>query len=395
MKNNGEILGVILLISGTTIGAGMLGLPIATGIMGFIPAICVFFLCWLIMTWSAILIVEVNFALKKNVNLISMARFTLGKSGALVTWVAFLGLYYTLLAAYISISGHMFFDLINIFFFNENIINMITPLIILILTVPFIIAGIKYVDYFNRILTFILILTYFLLIIILIKHINPPLLLSYQNGFFINSFAIVIVSFGFHPIIPTITHYLKYKIKNVIFCIVIGSLIPLLIYILWELVLLGIIPISSITHAYNKEINFCSLIQLIINNPWITSLIWTFSLFAILTSFMGVAVSSLEFLKDGLKLKNTSLNFLKLYIIIFIPPLLFTYIFKNGFIEILNYAGIFLIVLAGIIPILMIYKLKYYFKHKLFFPFISNKILLSAGMISYLIIIIFIFIKNN
>jgi len=395
MKNNSEIIGVILLISGTTIGAGMLGLPIATGIMGFMPAIGVFFLCWLVMTWSALLIVEVNLALKKNVNLISMAKYTLGRSGAIITWIAFVGLYYTLLSAYISVSGNMFFNLINNFFFNENIINMITPLIILILTFPFIVTGIRYIDYFNRILTFILILTYFLLIIILIRHIDPSFLLSYRSGFFINSLAIVIISFGFHPIIPTITNYLKYKIKHIVFCIIIGSLIPLIIYVVWELVLLGIVPIDSITHAYNKEITFCSLIQLIVNNPLITALIWIFSIFAILTSFMGVTISSIEFLKDGLKLKNTSLNFLKLYIVIFIPPLLFTYTFRNGFLTILDYAGVFLIILAGIIPILMIYKLRYYFKYKIFFPLISNKIILAMGMIFYLIIIIFICMKNS
>jgi tyrosine-specific transport protein len=43
MNKPGSIFGGVLLIAGSCIGAGMLGLPIITGIAGFFPSLLMFF----------------------------------------------------------------------------------------------------------------------------------------------------------------------------------------------------------------------------------------------------------------------------------------------------------------------------------------------------------------
>ena len=70
-----------------------------------------------------------------------------------------------------------------------------------------------------------------------------------------NSLSITIISFAFHPIIPTISKYLKYNINDIVLAILIGSSIPIFIYIVWEIILLGIIPTTgnlSISIAYKN-----------------------------------------------------------------------------------------------------------------------------------------------
>ena len=42
MKKEGSVIGGILLIAGSCIGAGMLGLPILTGLVGFFPSLILF-----------------------------------------------------------------------------------------------------------------------------------------------------------------------------------------------------------------------------------------------------------------------------------------------------------------------------------------------------------------
>jgi len=41
-KERGSVLGGVLLVAGSAIGAGMLGLPLVTGHAGFIPSLVIF-----------------------------------------------------------------------------------------------------------------------------------------------------------------------------------------------------------------------------------------------------------------------------------------------------------------------------------------------------------------
>nr|NGX51671.1 Tyrosine-specific transport protein [Chlamydiota bacterium] len=72
MDKQGSVLGGSLLVAGSCIGAGMLALPIVTGMVGFFPSFIMFIVAWLFMTTTALLIVEVLGWFKEPVNMISM-----------------------------------------------------------------------------------------------------------------------------------------------------------------------------------------------------------------------------------------------------------------------------------------------------------------------------------
>ena len=77
-----RMIGGILLVAGTSIGAGMLALPVVTGFAGFWPSFGLLLAYWGLMTYTALLILEVNLWTKKpNSNLITMAEMTLGAPG--------------------------------------------------------------------------------------------------------------------------------------------------------------------------------------------------------------------------------------------------------------------------------------------------------------------------
>src|SRR5262245_61253497 len=99
---NSRFIGAVFLILGTCIGGSMLALPLATAREGIMMTLVVMISAWIMMTAGAFAILRVNLRLPENSNLISMAKATLGKTGAIVTWVTSLMLLYTLLSAYIS-----------------------------------------------------------------------------------------------------------------------------------------------------------------------------------------------------------------------------------------------------------------------------------------------------
>src|SRR5579864_4112356 len=105
---NSKLIGGILLVVGTTIGAGMLALPVATAQLGFWGATALLIACWAIMTASAFVLLEVNLLLPQNTNIISMAGATLGRFGQAMTWVVYLVLLYSILSAYIAGGGDLF-----------------------------------------------------------------------------------------------------------------------------------------------------------------------------------------------------------------------------------------------------------------------------------------------
>src|SRR5690242_3859221 len=105
---NAKVIGGALLIVGTSIGGGMLALPIATAQSGFLGALLLLFGAWIIMTFGALLILEVNLWFPQDSNLISMVRHTLGRGAEIIAWVCYLLLFYCLLAAYIDGGADVF-----------------------------------------------------------------------------------------------------------------------------------------------------------------------------------------------------------------------------------------------------------------------------------------------
>ena len=150
MKLTHRLIGGILLVTGTTVGAGMLALPVVTGLAGFIPSIFLFITMWLYMTFTALLILEINLWMGENTNIISMAKKTLGKWGAAISWVIYLFLLYSLTTAYMAGSGPIFLR----FFHNMGLMlpEWTSSFPLFVLFGIFVYMGTRSVDYVNQFL---------------------------------------------------------------------------------------------------------------------------------------------------------------------------------------------------------------------------------------------------
>jgi len=361
-NDSGSLFGAILLIAGCCIGAGMLGLPVLSAIAGFKPTLVMFILCWLFMVATGFLLLEVNLWFSKEVSLISMAGQTLGRFGQSLTWLGFGFLFYTIMVAYISGSGQLFSDFIAALTGYEVLPWMSSLSLTLLLTL-FLYLGTKAVDYFNRTMMIGLVLSYVIMVAIGMPHVDFNLLKHEEWN---ASFLVVpamIISFGYHNLIPSLTTYLGGNIVKLRKAILLGTFIPLFAYLVWEFLLLGLIPLEG-SDGFKRALCEGSLATQLLKGSdevrWISPIANFFAFFAIVTSFLGVGLSFVDFLADGLNIKKTIFGKLFLCLCVVLPPFVFSIIYPNVFLVALNYAGAFGTVgLFCLLPVAMVWSGRY------------------------------------
>jgi len=355
-----KILGSILLIVGTSIGAGMLALPVATAALGFTGSLIMLFSCWFVMTTSAFLLLEVNLAMPPNSNLVTMARATIGPIGQIIAWLSFLLLLYSLLSAYISGGSGL------LQYLADNIQIDFSPSVSAILfTFIFgmvVYLGMRAVDYVNRGLMLAKLIGYVLLMTMLLPFVSPHLLAQGEAHALSTSGALMmtITSFGFSIIVPSLRLYLASDIRKLKKVILIGSLVPLFCYIIWDMVIMGVLPLQgehgllAILHAPSSTSALVTSLTATVASPLIAILFKFFTSICILTSFLGVSLCLTDFLADGLALEKRGRNRLIIQAVTFLPPLAIVLIYPNAFIAALEYAGIYCVVLLILLPAWMV-----------------------------------------
>lgn len=363
MTTPGKIFGGVLIVAGTTIGAGMLAMPVPTGLMGFFPTIVLFFCYWLYTLMAAFCFLEVNMWISDhNVNLLSMAKATLGRWGQAVGWVFYLFLLYALTTAYTAgcapIFNHFLQSIIH-----ESIPDWAGLLPLVCFFGFFVYEGAQWVDLINRILMVGLIICFVMITGWLLPQIDSSLLKHANWSYMTAAVSMVATSFGYQIVIPTLTRYLDRDIAAMKKVIIIGSTVPLFVYIFWEFVTLGVIPLQgsgSLLEGYIDGKDAVQLILVLSEQSWMSILAEIFSFFAIVTSFLGVSLSLKDFLADGLHIKKDTLGKLILCALTFLPPLFFAWASPRAFFGALSYAGAFgVVTLLGILPALMVWWGRY------------------------------------
>jgi len=361
INKTSRVLGAILLVSGTTIGAGMLALPVTTGLAGFIPALLLMTAIWLFMMLTAFYFLEVNLRIKEESNLISMTHKTLGKPGELVAWLIYLLLLYSLTAAYMVGCSQILSDFFDSLFHLDTP-QWIWPILVFVIFSFLVYCGTGVVDFLNRFLMMGLFFAYTSIIVFGCCRLSPSFLAYFNWPSLFPSVSVVLTSFGYHIIIPTLATYLEHDVRLLKRAIFIGSLIPFLIYLFWQLLVMGVIPIQgeySLTEAAHKGLQITFYLKIILENPWIGVGVRFFAFFAIVTSLLGVSLSLSDFLADGLHIKKTYRGNFFLILLTFAPPLLFALFYPEGFVLALQYAGICVVILLALLPALMVWFARY------------------------------------
>lgn len=385
-----KLIGSSLLIIGTSIGAGILGLPIAAAQLGFIGSVILLFLCWFIMTSGALLILEVNLSLSQNNNIISMAKATIGPIGQLIAWTTYLLLLYSLLCAYIAGGSDLFHNLLQQG--GIHIPSWATSTIFTLLFGSIVYAGIQSVDKVNRFLITIKMGAFLLVVFLLFSFIKPHQLLEgdLHHLTSLSAISVTMSAFGWSTLIPSLRTYFANDVRKLKMAILIGSTVPLICYIAWDAVIMGVIPLGgkqgliSVLESGNSAGTFVNILNNEVGNPSINLFTKLFTSICVLTSFLGVALCLTDFFADGLSIQKKGLGKLGIHAITFIPSLGIAIFFPHAFITALSCAGIYSTILLILLPAWMSWKRRYHTPLQNDFTLAGGKVLLSTLIISSL-----------
>lgn len=363
MNNLNKIIGGALLIAGTTIGAGMLALPIVTAPSGFYPTLIMFILGWFFMLGSAFLILESNLWFPERTNLLTMIRLTLGKPGLIISVIFFALLLYAVDAAYITASSSLLATLLTDWSLEHSVLAVSLACVM----GAIVFFGTVTIDYSNRLFMIILIITYFMLVFAIAPYVQNNHFSKVSPSHLPMTWIIVVLAFAYQFIIPNIRGYIGSNIKHLKVTLFIGGILPLLLYTLWTMAIAGSLPLEgengllALREGGEPVAGLSQIIYEKLQITWVSYAMNVFSICALLTSILGVSWSMVGLWYDITRTQTFQpAKHLLFVVLTFLPPLLFALFFQKGFEIALRYAGIFVTVLLGLMPALMVWSGRYH-----------------------------------
>ena len=366
-----KTLGTTLLVSGTMIGAGMLAMPLTSAGIGFSFTVVLLISLWILLTYSALLFVEVYQTTESDSGIGTLSALYFGNAGRVVSTTVMFVFLYALLAAYISGGGEILMKATQStgLLGQEGVIANTSPemtlkIFIGIFTVffgSFVIISTKVVDGFNRLLFFVMLVALVVVMFVMFPKASVQNLMAMplDNALIISAAPIFFTSYGFHGSIPSLVKYMEGDVRGLRIAIVTGSAITLVGYILWQLSTHGVLSQGEFTQILKEKPTLYGLIEAcrrITGSEIIASAVQLFSALALVTSFLGVALGLFDCTEDMLR-KGLHINAGRLLLgaITFLPPVLFAYFYPD-FIAALSYAGQMFAFFAVVLPVGLVWK---------------------------------------
>ncbi|KGM29747.1 tyrosine transporter TyrP [Photorhabdus luminescens] len=358
MKN--RTFGSTFIIAGTTIGAGMLAMPLATAGVGFGVSLIMLVGLWVLMSYTALLLVEAYQYESPDTGLGTLAQRYLGSGGKILTGFSMMFLMYALTSAYISGAGELLTVSLNKWL-NLSLPASVGVILFTVIAGGIVCIGTSSVDMVNRVIFSAKIIFLVLMLGLMMPHVQHVNLLTLplEQGLILSSIPVIFTSFGFHGSVPSIVKYMNGDVRRLRWVFIIGSAIPLITYIFWQLATLGSINSNTFVDilAENAGLNgLLHSIREVVASPKTELAVQMFANLALATSFLGVALGLFDFLGDLFKRKDNVTGRMQTGLLTFVPPLIFALFYPKGFVMALGYAAVALSILALLLPSLLAYK---------------------------------------
>jgi len=292
--------------------------------------------------------------------LLAMVGSTLCVMKARFAGGAYLCLHYALLIAYVSQGGEILISAIEKIWDIPYLPSwMGSTGFALIFGCILYLGRDKFVERLNSFFVAIVIISFVGLLVLGVTQVNPNSLLSQDWTALPPALSVMLVALFFHNIVPVVATQLEGDAGKVRQSIVVGSAIPLIMFLLWNAVILGSVTPTMLENISGDTSIFDPLQVLRGGDAgqWLGILVTVFSEFAIATSFIGFFYGLRDLFKDMNLFSETSAVSLPLISLILFPPMGFSAINPKIFYTALDYAGTFSVsILGGVIHAIMAWK---------------------------------------
>ncbi|WP_341659705.1 aromatic amino acid transporter [Vibrio sp.] len=352
-----SIWGGACIIATVCVGAGMLGLPTAGAGGWFFWSILIMSATMIIMTLSGAMLLESLKGFPSKASYSTITKDILGKNVSFINNVSVYFVGFIILYAYITSIGLLLGDIFEV---NEKLLSFLSVFFLSF----FVWRSTRAVDRASVLLVIFMFLSFIILTYDLFFSINSDILMDYKNkddNYAIKSlilFPVALTSFGYHHSVSTMRNYYGSE-KKAVKAISLGTLIALSFYIVWIFCIFGNIPREGFIPIINNGGNVDFLISSLSNRVGgdiIEKASFSFSLAAIISSFIGVGLGLFDFISDFFKFEDNKSGRTKSWFITFIPPLIFSIIFPFGFVTAIGYAGAIATIWTCIIPAILVIK---------------------------------------
>ena len=173
-----------------------------------------------------------------------------------------------------------------------------------------------------------------------------------------DALPVCLASFGFHGNVSSLLKYFKGDAPKVAKSLWAGTLIALVIYVLWQIAIQGNLPRSEFAPVIAADGQVSILIETLskfVPTGNMALILSFFSYMAIATSFLGVTLGLFDYIADIFKWNDSPSGRTKTAAVTFLPPLISCLLFPTGFVTAIGYVGLVATVWTCSTPILLLF----------------------------------------
>ena len=331
MKKN--VLEATATLVGCTIGAGILGIPYVVSTSGFLTGVVDIVLIGILMLVAHLYLGEVVLRTKGNHQLTGYAKKYTGKLGRFFMIIYMVFAIYGAMTAYLIMSGEFLGLLLNgsPFFYSMLVFAIMAIMIYL---------GLEVIEKSELVMMFLFIGVLFVIVALCLPSVNINNLKGLNISNFFIPYGVVLFAFLGEVAIPEMVEELRENRKELRKSIIIGGLIPIVIYILFSLAIVGVSGVNTSKDSMTGLIHFI--------NPVVVKVGMIFGILTMLTSFLALGLALKEMFIYDFKLEKILAWFLTM----FVPLFIFVSGVRN-FIEVLSVTGALTGGVVGVLIVLM------------------------------------------
>ncbi len=356
----------IATLVGTIIGAGVLGIPYIVAKSGFLTGLIDIIIIGIICLFVNLYLGEIALRTKTNHQLTGYAEKYLGKAGKTLMTLAMVFGIYGALIAYLLGEGEA---LKAIFGGSEIIYSLIFFAVVAII----IYFGIKALEESELAIGILMLSIIILISILLINKISFENLAVFDATKFLIPYGVILFAFLGTSAVPSMKEELEANKKKLKRAIIIGSLIPIIIYSLFAFVVVGVIGSSFFDLGPNERVATVALGMF--TGKTMAVFANLFAVFAMTTSFIALGYALKEMFNYDYKM-NKNLSWL---LVVLLPLAVFLIdafvVDVANFIAVLGITGAIAGGLTGVLIVLMHQKTKAFGERKPEYSIHDNKVM--------------------
>ena len=358
-----------MIIAGTAIGAGMLANPTATSGLWFFGSVLLLAYVWFCMCMSGLMLLEVHPGFAPGASFHSLCSQLLGRTWNLVSGVSIVFVLYSLTYAYIYVGGGLtqeaFHTVAEWAAWDWLMLERKQAACLFLLALAACVtSSTRWVGYLSTLLIAGMLGSFFLATGSLLGQAQWAVLLNREAGqssiywqFALFALPVCLASFGFHGNVPSLVLYYRQDRRRVARSIIQGSLLALILYVVWQVAVQGNLPRSEFASVIAADGDVAVLLQSLsahVDTSGSGIVLTAFAYMAIASSFLGVTLGLFDYLRDLCGWPHSLCGRTKTALLTFAPPLLAYLVMPTGFVRVMGYVGLMAAIWPVLVPALLL-----------------------------------------